>query len=126
MNALHSATPVSFLYVSDRDRALAFYCETLGFALHSSDPFGDFIDLGGAMARMTVMPDLKAHPHPVLGWNVDDIGAAVDALAGRGISFAIYEGMGQDERGIWTAPDGVTKVAFFADSEGNALSLAQI
>src|SRR5690348_6577617 len=75
MNVLHSATPVSFLYVSDRDRALAFYCETLGFALHSSDPFGDFIDLGGAIMRMTVMPDLKAHPHPVLGWNVDDIEA---------------------------------------------------
>lgn len=126
MNALQSAPPVSFLYVADRTRALAFYCETLGFALHSSDPFGDFIDLGGAMVRMTVMPDLKAHGHPVLGWNVDDIGAAVDALAGRGIAFAIYEGMGKDERGIWTAPDGVTKVAFFADSEGNALSLAQI
>jgi hypothetical protein len=62
----------------------------------------------------------------VLGWNVDDIEAAVDALAGRGISFAIYEGMGQDARGIWSAPDGRTKVAFFADPDGNGLSLAQI
>jgi catechol 2,3-dioxygenase-like lactoylglutathione lyase family enzyme len=126
MDLLQSATPVTFLYVSDRDRALAFYCETLGFTLHSSDPFGDFIDLGGAMMRMTVMPDHAAHAHPVLGWNVDDIEAAVDALAGRGIVFAIYEGMGQDQRGIWTAPDGRTKVAFFADPDGNALSLARI
>ncbi len=126
MDPLQTATPVTFLYVSDRDRALAFYCETLGFSLHSSDPFGDFIDLGGAMLRMTVMPDHKADAHPVLGWNVDDINSAVVALAGRGIVFAVYEGMGQDERGIWTAPDGVTKVAFFADPDGNALSLAQI
>ena len=126
MNPLQSATPVTFLYVSDRDRALAFYCETLGFALHSADPFGDFIDLGGAMLRMTMMPDHKPHAHPVLGWNVEDIGAAVDALAARGIAFAIYEGMGQDERGIWTAPDGTTKVAFFADLDGNGLSLAQV
>ena len=126
MDPLQSATPVTFLYVSDRDRALAFYCETLGFALHSADPFGDFIDLGGAMLRMTVMPDHKADDHPVLGWNVDDIVAAVDALVDRGITFAIYEGLGQDERGIWTAPDGMSKVAFFADPDGNTLSLAQI
>lgn len=123
---LHSATPVNFLYVSDRTRALGFYCETLGFALHSSDPFGDFIDLGGAMLRMTLLPDHKPHAHPVLGWNVDDIEAAVDGLAERGIKCAIYEGMGQDARGIWTAPDGRTKVAFFSDSEGNSLSIAQI
>lgn len=126
MDPLHSATPVSFLYVADRDRAMAFYCETLGFALHSSDPYGDFIDLGGAMLRMTVMPEHQVHAHPVLGWNVDDMDAAVDALVDRGIAFAIYEGMGQDERGIWTAPDGATRVAFFADPEGNVLSLAQI
>lgn len=124
--ALQSATPVSFLYVSDRDRAVAFYCDTLGFTHHSADPFGDFIDMDGAMIRMTVMPDHKAHAHPVLGWNVDDIAAAVDALVDRGIAFAVYEGMGQDERGIWSAPDGRTKVAFFADPDGNGLSLAQI
>jgi catechol 2,3-dioxygenase-like lactoylglutathione lyase family enzyme len=126
MDLLQSATPVIFLYVSDRDRALAYYCETLGFTLHSSDPFGDFIHLGGAMLRMTVMPDHQPHAHPVLGWNVEDIGASVDALAGRGVAFAIYDGMGQDERGIWTSPDGASKVAFFDDSEGNVLSLAQI
>ena len=126
MDPLQSATPVTFLYVSDRDRALAFYCETLGFSLHSADSFGDFIDLGGAMLRMTVIPDNKAHAHPVLGWNVDDISAAVDALLARGIAFAIYQGMGQDERGIWTAPNGGSKVAFFADPDGNVLSLAQI
>ena len=120
-----SATPVAFLYVSDRDRALDFYRGTLGLELRSSDPFGDFIDLGGALLRMTVMPDHKAGAHPVLGWNVGDIGAAVEALRGRGIAFTIYEGMGQDELGIWTAPDGRTKVAFFADPDGNVLSLSQ-
>src|SRR5688572_16349851 len=120
MSLLKSATPVAFLYVSDRERALGFYRQTLGLELRSSDDFGDFIDLGGALVRMTVMPDHKAHPHPVLGWNVGDIVSAVEALRGRGVAFTIYEGMGQDEFGIWTAPDGVTKVAFFADPDGNA------
>jgi catechol 2,3-dioxygenase-like lactoylglutathione lyase family enzyme len=125
MNVQQAGTPVAFLYVGDRERALAFYRETLGLALRGSDPFGDFIDLGGALLRMTVMPDHKPLPHPVLGWDVEDIGAAVEALRGRGIAFTVYEGMGQDALGIWTAPDGQSKVAFFADPEGNVLTLSQ-
>jgi catechol 2,3-dioxygenase-like lactoylglutathione lyase family enzyme len=120
-----AGTPVAFLYVSDRARALSFYQGTLGLALRSADAFGDFLDLGGALARMTAMPGHKASPHPVLGWDVEDIGAAVAALRERGVAFTIYEGMGQDEAGIWTAPDGASKVAFFADPDGNVLSLSQ-
>ena len=81
---LRQATPVAFLYVGDRERALGFYRDTLGLALRSSDDFGDFIDLGGGLLRMTVMADHKAHPHPVLGWNVEDIeAAAADAARAR-------------------------------------------
>lgn len=125
MNLQQSATPVAFLYVSDRERALGFYGDTLGLALRSTDDFGDFIDLGKALVRMTVMADHKAIPHPVLGWNVDDIAAAVTELRDAGVTFTIYEGMGQDALGIWTSPDGKAKVAFFADPDGNMLSLAQ-
>ena len=107
MKNLKSGTPVAFLYVKDRERALKFYRESLGLELRSSDDFGDFIDLGSGLARMTVMPDFAATPHPVLGWNVDDIAATVRALRGRGIVFNIHEGMGQDALGIWTSPDGV-------------------
>jgi catechol 2,3-dioxygenase-like lactoylglutathione lyase family enzyme len=125
MSVRQSGTPVAFLYVSDRERALGFYRDTLGLALCGSDGFGDFIDLGGALLRMTVAPDHQAHPDPVLGWNVDDIGAAAQALRDRGILFTIHEGMGQDALGIWTSPDGATKVAFFADPDGNVLTLSQ-
>ena len=125
MKILQSGKPVAFLYVKDRKQALKFYCESLGLTLQSSDDFGDFINLGSGLARMTVMPDFAATPHPVLGWNVDDIDAAVRALRDRGIVFNIHEGMGQDELGIWTSPDGQSKVAFFSDSEGNVLTLSQ-
>lgn len=125
MNPLPTATPVAFLYVTDRDRALSFYCGTLGFQVRSSDPFGDFIDLGRGLIRMTAMPDHTASPHPVLGWDVGDIGAAVKSLRDRGVVFNIHEGMGQDELGIWTAPDGRSKVAFFSDPDGNVLTLSQ-
>lgn len=121
-----SATPVAFLFVSDRDRALAFYTGVLGLALKSSDGFGDFIELGGqGLLRMTVNPDHKASGHPVLGWNVADIAAAVATLSGRGVAMIHYEGMGQDAAGIWTGPDG-TKVAFFGDGDGNVLTLSQV
>lgn len=126
MNLQQSATAVAFLYVRDRGRALGFYGDVLRLSVRSSDDFGDFIDMGGALARMTVMPDHVARPHPVLGWNVTDIEATVRDLGARGVAFTIYEGMGQDELGIWTAPDGRSKVAFFADPDGNMLSLAQV
>lgn len=124
MDLRKDATPVMFLYASDRDRALGFYVDVLGARLRSSDPFGDFLDLGPALARMTVMADFKGGAHPVLGWNVADIASAVSALRDRGVAFTIYDGMGQDADGIWTAPDG-TKVAWFADPDGNVLSLSQ-
>jgi catechol 2,3-dioxygenase-like lactoylglutathione lyase family enzyme len=125
MAATISGTPVAFINVSDRDRALSFYRDVLGFELRSSDAFGDFIQLEGALLRLTVLPDFKAHPHPVLGWNVPDIVAAARSMRGRGVAFTIYEGFGQDELGIWTAPHGQAKVAWFADPDGNVLSISQ-
>ena len=120
-----TGTPVAFVSVADRERALAFYCGVLGLALHSSDAFGDFLQLEGALMRMTVLPGFQAHPHPVLGWNVREIVATVTALRDRGVDFTRYPGMEQDELGIWSAPDGTAKVAFFADPDGNVLSVAQ-
>jgi catechol 2,3-dioxygenase-like lactoylglutathione lyase family enzyme len=126
MTFQQSGTPVAYLTVRDRERALGFYQGVLGLALRSSDPFGDFIDLGGlGLLRMTVMKDHQPSPHPVLGWNVADIAAAALALRDRGVAFTIYEGMGQDALGVWTSPDGSTKVAFFADPDGNVLSLSE-
>lgn len=120
-----AATPVAFLYVIDRARALEFYRGVLGLELRQEDEFGDFIALNGALLRMTVMADHKPSAHPVLGWNVADIGAAAHALQGRGVAFTRFAGMPQDELGIWASPDGKTKVAFFTDPDGNVLSLSQ-
>lgn len=125
MTFQQSGTPVTYLNVGDRTRALGFYCDTLGLTLRSSDDFGDFIDFGGGLLRVTAMPDHKAHPHPVLGWNVDDVSSAVKALRDRGVEFTIFEGFGQDALGIWTSPDGKAKIAFFADPDGNVLTLSE-
>jgi catechol 2,3-dioxygenase-like lactoylglutathione lyase family enzyme len=125
MNLQKTGTPVTYLYVADRDRALAFYREMFGLEVRSSDAFGDFIALNGALLRVTVMPDHKPGPHPVLGWDVDDIVSAVRELSKKGVAFSIFDGFGQDELGIWTAPDG-DRLAFFADPDGNVLTLSQL
>lgn len=122
---LAQSIPVAFLSVRDREEGRAFYEGKLGLKHKSRDDFGDFYELGAGLLRITPMPDFVAHPHPVLGWDVPDIAAAVRALQDRGVAFTIYEGMGQDELGVWTAPDGKAKVAWFSDPFGNVLGLSQ-
>lgn len=122
---LREATPVAFINVTERERALGFYRDVLGFTPSSADSFGDFIDMGQALIRITVLPGYQPPQYPVCGWDVADIGEAVAVLAERGVAMTIYEGLGQDAQGIWTSPENGSKVAFFSDSEGNVLSLTQ-
>lgn len=122
---LADARPIAMITVRDRAAAEAFYGETLGLRRLPEDHFAAVFDLAGTQLRLTEVPDHAATPHPVLGWQVEDLSATAAALTERGVRFAIYEGMGQDALGIWTAPDGRSKVAFFSDPDGNVLSLAQ-
>ncbi len=78
----------------------------------------------GTMLRLTLVERAVAAPYTVLGWNVVDIVSMTDQLTARGVLFTRYEGMGQDERGIWTAPGGA-KIAWFLDPDGNNLSLTE-
>jgi catechol 2,3-dioxygenase-like lactoylglutathione lyase family enzyme len=122
---LADARPVAMINTADRNSAEAFYAQTLGLRRAGDDGFASLFDLAGTTLRLTEVPGFAAAGHPVLGWEVADIEAAVAALAASGVAMAIYEGLGQDERGIWTAPDGSCKVAFFNDPDGNGLSLTQ-
>lgn len=122
---LADARPVAIILTRDRKRAEPFYAETLGLRRLAGDPFAAVFDLAGVKLRLTEVPGHQASPHPVLGWEVPDIEAAVDALVAAGVVFTIYDGMGQDARGIWTSPDGAARVAFFSDPDGNGLSLTQ-
>jgi hypothetical protein len=60
----------------------------------------------------------------VLGWEVNDIGSAVNELVEHGVAFERYEFMHPDGEGIVTFPTG-DKVAWFKDPDGNVLSLSQ-
>lgn len=113
------------MQVADRARGVAFYRDTLGMTHTSADDFGDAFEFGGGIMRLTAIPDWEAGAHPVIGWEVADIEAAVASLAEKGIAMTIYDGMGMDANGIWRAPDGHASLAWFADPDGNCLMLSQ-
>lgn len=126
MSISASAKVITFINTRDPAKAKAFYGETLGFKFTGDDGFANVFDLNGVRLRITQIDDHVAKPHPVLGWEVEDIVATIKALRDHGVSMTIYEGLGQDEFGIWTSPDGKAKVAFFNDPDGNCLSLTSV
>lgn len=124
--SLANARPVALVTTADRKVAEPFYADILGLPRKGDDGFAALFDLAGVTLRLTEVPGYVAPAWPVLGWEVGDMDAAVAAVTAKGVAMNIYEGLGQDERGIWTAPDGACKVAFFNDPDGNGLSLTQL
>ena len=119
---LASASFIGFIPARDLAAARAFYEGTLGLRVVGDTPFALVLDAGGTMLRVTAVPEFDARPFTIAGWQVPDIRAAVEALAGKGVQFARYDGMTQDDLGIWTTPGG-DRVAWFRDPDGNTLSL---
>ena len=115
---------VTHVGVADMARARRFYADVLGLKVVAEDAFAVTVDVHGRLLRLSAVQEPAAAPYSVLAWSVDGIEAVVDGLVARGVEFARYEGIEQDERGIWTAPGG-TRVVWFLDPDRNNLSLAQ-
>jgi catechol 2,3-dioxygenase-like lactoylglutathione lyase family enzyme len=121
---LGSAKLDAFVATTDVAAARTFYADTLGLRLVDDNQFALVFDANGTTVRVTRVEQAVVAPYTVLGWQVTDIVATVDALASRGVVFHRYPGMEQDAAGIWSAPGGAL-VAWFPDPEGNTLSLSQ-
>ena len=115
---------MAFVSTAEPAKARPFYEEKLGLQVTASDDYGVMYDVNGRRLRLLYVRELHAAPYSILCWVVPDIRAAVAALVLKGVVFERYEGLGQDDAGVWTAPDG-TRVAWFKDPGGNVLSLAQ-
>lgn len=116
---------VVFVATQDQPQAKAFYHGTLGLRLISEDPFALAFDVHGTILLVTTVAKAVVAPHTVLGWQVESIATTVKALLKAGVRIEHYEGMGQDELGVWHAPGGA-KVAWFKDPDGNTLSVTEI
>ncbi len=121
---LHDARFISFVATQDAKKAREFYEKTLGLKFVSGDEFALVFELGGRMLRVQKVEQVNPRSYTVLGWSVSDIKKEITELDNRGVRFARYEGLAQDNLGIWSAPSGA-KVAWFNDPDGNILSLTQ-
>ncbi len=115
----------TFVLTTDPERAKAFYGSKLGLQFVSQDNYAVVFNCNGIMLRVTIMPKHAAEQHTVLGWKVSDIASVTADLVNAGVQFEKYSFLEQDELGIWTAPGGAAKVAWFKDPDGNVLSLSQ-
>ncbi|MBX7244114.1 MAG: VOC family protein [Candidatus Sumerlaeaceae bacterium] len=121
---LKSHPIVAFVATASPARAKEFYTEILGLKLVSEDPHALVFDAAGTTLRVAVVERVNPAGYTVLGWIVPDILDAVTNLLRRGVAFRHYEGLGQDELGIWIAPSRA-RIAWFHDPDGNTLSLTE-
>jgi catechol 2,3-dioxygenase-like lactoylglutathione lyase family enzyme len=117
---------IGFLVTNDPEKASTFYRDVLGFPLMSEDLYAVVFDANGTMLRVNKGRDFKPAQGTVLGWEVDDVHAAIRELTSRGVHFEQFglPFMKQDELGVWTPPNG-DRVAWFKDPDGNVLSISQ-
>jgi catechol 2,3-dioxygenase-like lactoylglutathione lyase family enzyme len=121
---LSDSTAFSGFAVPDIAAARQFYGETLG--LEVTEEYGLLtlhLNAGDRPTLIYPKPDHTPATYTILNFKVDDIEAAVDALAARGVEFARYDGMEQDERGIMRG--GGPFIAWFSDPAGNVLAVLQ-
>ena len=124
---LENSKAFSGYSVDDLAAARSFYADTLGLAVTIMDESMGLmsLDLTGGT---TVMIYAKGDDHrpatfTVLNFPVDDVGAAVDELTAKGVTFERYDGFDQDDRGISQGPG--PRIAWFTDPAGNVLSVLE-
>jgi predicted enzyme related to lactoylglutathione lyase len=128
MLATSQAIPI--VPVSNLERGITFYKETLGLELEEqneslpqnrearfkvgSGRFGIYESVGAGQSR-----------HTLVSFEVEDIEATTDDLRSRGLAFEEYDMPGlKTEDGI--ADIGHERAAWFKDPDGNILAIAQL
>jgi catechol 2,3-dioxygenase-like lactoylglutathione lyase family enzyme len=124
LSPLEEADLVAFVACSDLEASSRFYGEVLGLRLLETSGFAIVYDVRGTQLRVTLVDRPARAPYSVLGWRVRDIAGAIRGLRAVGVEFKRYDGMTQDEHDVWTAPGG-SRIAWFADPDGNLISLQQ-
>jgi catechol 2,3-dioxygenase-like lactoylglutathione lyase family enzyme len=107
------------------ERAKSFYADKLGLKPEQERPEGLRYRCGNGGFLLFESSGEPSGTHTQLGWDVDDIEAAVATLRQNGVVFEEY-----DMPGFKTV-DGIAEIAgekgaWFKDSEGNLLAIGEI
>jgi catechol 2,3-dioxygenase-like lactoylglutathione lyase family enzyme len=109
--------------VDDIPRARRFYGDTLGLRVSEENGLLQLHIAGDRDVLVYPKEDHTPATFTILNFPVDDVEAAVDQLAARGVRFERYEGVEQDDRGIFRGEGPL--IAWFKDPAGNILSVLQ-
>ena len=111
--------------VDDIEKAKQFYSETLGLEVTEENDLLTLHIAGDRPVLVYPKPNHTPASFTILNFPVDDIEAAVDQLAARGVDFERYEGtpIATDEKGIFRG--GGPLIAWFTDPAGNVLSVVE-
>jgi len=123
---------VARLPAQDLDRARQWYAEKLGFEPAEERPGGLRYVIGSCEFALYISAGRSDGSFTQLGFEVADLRAAVRALSARGVVFEDYdEGPLRTDQGVATINGNYPRKgtgeygAWFRDSEGNMLGLAQ-
>ena len=123
---LKESAAYSGFAVSDLEESKRFYGDTLGLEIKELDvgapqPLLE-LGLGNRPTLIYEKGDLVPANYTILNFPVDDVEAAVDELASKGVEFERYDEFDQDEKGIdRNGPAG--GIAWFKDPSGNILAV---
>lgn len=123
---LENSEAYSGIGVQDIAAAQRFYGETLGQRIEVLDEEEGLLQMHLAGDRPTLLyrsPGMTPASYTVLNFPVDDLDAAVDWLAGRGVEFERYEAFDHDEKGIARGDGRGPDIAWFQDPSGNVISV---
>jgi catechol 2,3-dioxygenase-like lactoylglutathione lyase family enzyme len=121
---LTAAKVVCFVATARPAESRRFYQGVLGLSMMEDGPFAVVFDVNGTELRVQKVQSVSPPPYTALGWQVRDIEAMARRLNEQGVALERFDGLLQDELGIWAAPGGA-RVAWFKDPDGNTLSLTQ-
>jgi len=125
MFLLNKSQLVNFIATSRSKEAKEFYANILRLTFVSDDEFALVFEVNNTILRIQKVADVRPHPYTVLGFAVKDIRKEVAELSEKGVRCIRYPGMNQDDAGIWLSSSRA-KVAWFADPDGNILSLTEL
>jgi predicted enzyme related to lactoylglutathione lyase len=123
---LENSRAYSGIGVEDIEAARRFYGETLEQRVEVAHEEAGILTMELAGERQTLIyrsPGMTPASYTVLNFPVEDIDAAVDHLAGRGVAFERYEGFEHEESGIVRGNGRGPDIAWFKDPSGNVISV---